>query len=52
MTIVPDPGADVEGERRKYPCATAEKAVSSTAPLTQPDFHRYEDYSELVFKGP
>jgi hypothetical protein len=26
--------------------------MSSTAPLTQPDFHRYEDYGELVFRGP
>jgi hypothetical protein len=25
--------------------------LSSTAPLTQPDFHRYEDYSELTFAG-
>jgi hypothetical protein len=26
--------------------------LSSTAPLTRSDFHRYEDYGELVFKGP
>jgi hypothetical protein len=25
--------------------------LSSTAPLTLPDFHRYEDYGELVFVG-
>jgi hypothetical protein len=25
--------------------------LSSTAPLTQSDFHRYEDYGELVFVG-
>ena len=25
--------------------------LTSTAPLTQPDFHRYEDYGELVFVG-
>ena len=26
--------------------------LSSTAPLTQPDFHRYEDYGVLTFVGP
>jgi hypothetical protein len=26
--------------------------LSSTAPLTEPDFHRYEDYGELTFVGP
>jgi Carbohydrate family 9 binding domain-like len=26
--------------------------LSSTAPLTQPDFHRYEDYGELTFVMP
>jgi hypothetical protein len=26
--------------------------TSSSAPLTQPDFHRYEDYGELTFVGP
>jgi hypothetical protein len=26
--------------------------LSSTAPLTKPDFHRYEDYGELTFVGP
>jgi hypothetical protein len=26
--------------------------LTSTAPLTQPDFHRYEDYGELTFVGP
>jgi hypothetical protein len=26
--------------------------LSSTAPLTRPDFHRYEDYGELTFIGP
>jgi hypothetical protein len=26
--------------------------LSSTAPLTEPDFHRYEDYGELLFVGP
>ena len=25
--------------------------LSSTAPLTQPDFHRYEDYGVLTFVG-
>ena len=25
--------------------------LSSTAPLTFPDFHRYEDYGELTFVG-
>jgi hypothetical protein len=32
---------------------TLERAeLSSTAPLTQSDFHRYEDYGELTFVGP
>jgi hypothetical protein len=26
--------------------------LSSTAPLTRPDFHRYEDYGVLTFAGP
>ena len=26
--------------------------TSSSAPLTQPDFHRYEDYGKLTFVGP
>ncbi len=26
--------------------------LSSTAPLTEPSFHRYEDYGELTFVGP
>ncbi len=37
--------------RYDYSVTLAEPELSSTAPLTQPSFHRYEDYSELTFVG-
>jgi hypothetical protein len=38
--------------RYDYSVAFDHPELSSLAPLTAPDFHRYEDYSELIFKGP
>jgi hypothetical protein len=38
--------------RYDYSVAFDRPELSSTAPLTQPDFHRYEDYGELTFVGP
>jgi hypothetical protein len=38
--------------RYDYSVAFERPELSSTAPLTQPDFHRYEDYGELTFVGP
>jgi hypothetical protein len=38
--------------RYDYSLAFDRPELSSTAPLTQSDFHRYEDYGELVFVGP
>jgi len=38
--------------RYDYSVALERPELSSTAPLTVPDFHRYEDYNELVFVGP
>jgi hypothetical protein len=38
--------------RYDYSVAFDRPELSSTAPLTQPDFHRYEDYGELQFVGP
>jgi hypothetical protein len=38
--------------RYDYSVAFERPELSSTAPLTVPDFHRYEDYNELVFVGP
>jgi hypothetical protein len=38
--------------RYDYSVAFDQPELSSTAPLTRPDFHRYEDYGELVFRGP
>jgi len=38
--------------RYDYSAAFDRPELSSTAPLTQSDFHRYEDYGELVFVGP
>jgi hypothetical protein len=38
--------------RYDYSVAFEHTETSSTAPLTKPDFHRYEDYGELVFRGP
>jgi hypothetical protein len=37
--------------RYDYSVALDHPELSSTAPLTQPDFHRYEDYGELTFVG-
>jgi hypothetical protein len=37
--------------RYDYSVALERTELSSTAPLTQPDFHRYEDYGELLFVG-
>jgi len=38
--------------RYDYSATLDQPEQSSTAPLTQPDFHRYEDYGEIVFVGP
>jgi hypothetical protein len=38
--------------RYDYSVAFDQPELSSTAPLTRPDFHRYEDYGELTFRGP
>ncbi len=38
--------------RYDYSVAFERVETSSTAPLRQPDFHRYEDYGELTFVGP
>ncbi len=38
--------------RYDYSAAFDKPELSSTAPLTQPDFHRYEDYGTLTFVGP
>ena len=37
--------------RYDYSVAYERADLSSTAPLTQSDFHRYEDYGELTFVG-
>jgi hypothetical protein len=37
--------------RYDYSKAFERAETSSTAPLTQPDFHRYEDYGQLTFVG-
>jgi hypothetical protein len=37
--------------RYDYSATLDRPEQSSTAPLTQPDFHRYEDYGELTFVG-
>jgi hypothetical protein len=37
--------------RYDYSATLEAPELSSTAPLTQSDFHRYEDYGELVFVG-
>jgi hypothetical protein len=37
--------------RYDYSAALDRPELSSSAPLTQPDFHRYEDYGELTFVG-
>jgi hypothetical protein len=38
--------------RYDYSAAFERPEISSTAPLTEPEFHRYEDYGELLFVGP
>ena len=38
--------------RYDYSVTLDRPELSSTAPLTEPDFHRYEDYGELTFVGP
>jgi hypothetical protein len=38
--------------RYDYSATLDRPELSSTAPLTRPDFHRYEDYGELTFVGP
>jgi hypothetical protein len=38
--------------RYDYSVTLERPELSSTAPLTVPDFHRYEDYGELTFVGP
>jgi hypothetical protein len=50
----PSPGAKWRFAlcRYDYSVAFERPELSSTAPLTVPDFHRYEDYNELVFVGP
>ena len=37
--------------RYDYSATLERPELSSTAPLTEPDFHRYEDYGELEFVG-
>lgn len=50
----PEPGARWQFTLCRYDYSTAfdRPELSSTAPLTQPDFHRYEDYGELTFVKP
>jgi hypothetical protein len=38
--------------RYDYSVTLERPETSSSAPLTVPDFHRYEDYGDLVFVGP
>lgn len=38
--------------RYDYSVAFESPELSSSAPLTKPDFHRYEDYGRLEFVGP
>ncbi len=38
--------------RYDYTAGLPRPQTSTSAPLTRPDFHRYEDYSELRFLGP
>jgi hypothetical protein len=38
--------------RYDYSVAFEQPELSSTAPLTAPNFHQYEDYGELAFVGP
>jgi hypothetical protein len=50
----PEPGATWRFALCRYDYSVNLERVetSSTAPLTRPDFHRYEDYGELTFVGP
>ena len=50
----PKPGAKWKFAlcRYDYSVALEKPETSSSAPLTQPDFHRYEDYGTLTFIGP
>jgi hypothetical protein len=50
----PAPGARWHFALCRYDYSTAfdNPELSSTAPLTQPSFHRYEDYGELLFVKP
>jgi hypothetical protein len=50
----PQPGDQWRFALCRYDYSTAYETpdLSSTAPLTLPDFHRYEDYGELTFVGP
>ncbi|HLJ96677.1 MAG TPA: carbohydrate-binding family 9-like protein [Gemmataceae bacterium] len=49
----PQPGSKWRFALCRYDYSVAFERVetSSTAPLTQSDFHRYEDYGELTFMG-
>jgi hypothetical protein len=38
--------------RYDYSVAFEQADLTSTAPLTVPDFHHYEDYGKLTFVGP
>jgi hypothetical protein len=38
--------------RYDYGPAGTKPVTMSSAPLTQPSFHRYEDYGKLRFEGP
>lgn len=55
----PTGGRPMAGDKWKFALCRYDYSVylertelTSSAPLTQPDFHRYEDYSELTFVGP
>jgi hypothetical protein len=55
----PTGGRPAAGEKWKFALCRFDYSVtlerpelSSSAPLTQADFHRYEDYGELTFVGP
>ena len=50
----PEPGAKWKFAlcRYDYSWTLEYPELTSTAPLTKPDFHRYEDYGELTFVGP
>ncbi|MGC3968985.1 MAG: PQQ-dependent sugar dehydrogenase [Pirellulales bacterium] len=38
--------------RYDYGAAGSKPELSSCAPLTEPNFHKYEDYARLTFRGP